>query len=1333
MFTDGLDKSALQWVRKEQARNTSAPPSAVASPDITRRDRNYSVRLNPAKGRGLPPPQLSHVHIHSDLLKQQSPSECTTNTTEDLEESVGSISGGNPNQDDCESGDEQDSGHYSPVSSSGLSPDDLGHSRNAASHMNDNVLREAKSNGNSIKGEQLELGDYYDRHLPLSRRESFGKHESLGHMDSLGRKEEKSRRNSLEGKENLDRRDSFAMSGVRQGDVNGNGRPLSENKRGDVPGKKSCLGTPQANIDDGELSSDTELSDDETSDVELDDDDDDEDEGAVGWVPYRASLEGAASLAQLRLSSESGLVRYVDQQENETKATKLSEVRTPNSLKKEIKPSKLSAPTHTLSPPRKWLSEPDTDEKDKREDMRVLRRSHSDGIIGPPSAPPMLDGMVLDSAEQGPATPTYSAHTAFSYDAAAIPQSVPAKRFESSMRSVSTMATEDIGASCRQPTTSVPLAAPVFLSGQAAWQSIIAYDACVRLCLRAWSRGCTEAPEFLQDECAVLRDCFGLSQILLQPQEDGIRKGASGEVEVAVAAKPKITSGNVKIQVRKIRIITNKPVHRGQTSGQRLAYVNAGAHYMRQMSGLLKDKVNSLRQTALNETPQDNFTCVIKLKSSPEAEAVRVQPGSTDSTVLLLEGSGDELLMEIQDSKGVSQGRLNVPIASISDDPNERVRWYGIYSGGENECVGKVQLFLHHTTVSPESASKWGPVGETRAYDIVLDVAMRVQKFQRRNLRLQGSWLWLLGEFASCYGVSESYTKLRYLACVMEIATPTEDCLVLINELLQPIFKARDENALSRQEKRILVEVEEQVQQLLALTFENYKALDEASTSGLAETFTQATGCVAPAILPAVQLFTLTHDILSVEAQSTLRNYFKTGAWKRCKRYMMETEEYVSSNSDGFLMDPLSMSTAYQKMKALCLNISSEVRTDIEIHNKHVLPSSIDLPNITAGIYGVELANRLRSFLVACPPSSPSPPVTDLMLATADFQRDLATWSIRPCKGGVDARELFHLYVVLWIQDKRLHLLDFCKFDKERCTWVTTQHSTSPFVEEVYERIKETLNEYEIIIHRWPEYTIPLEHAMADVERAVVAALEKQYADLLAPLKDLLVPKKFSLQYMQKLTRRQKPTVYSAPAQLGVMLNSIKRLLDTLRPKLETQMKAWAELLPDGAVFGERHNEVTIELRAKYKNYLQAIVEKLAGNSRLQNSTKLKRILQDTREAGGASDIRERMQPLTAQLEDTISHLHDVFTPRVFVAVCRGYWDRMARDVLQFLESRKGNKLWYKSTTLALGILDDIFASQMQRLQGRALQDKDLEPPRSVAEARSMLSQDTRNGADSFY
>ncbi|KAG0571325.1 hypothetical protein KC19_VG002500 [Ceratodon purpureus] len=80
------------------------------------------------------------------------------------------------------------------------------------------------------------------------------------------------------------------------------------------------------------------------------------------------------------------------------------------------------------------------------------------------------------------------------------------------------------------------------------------------------------------------------------------------------------------------------------------------------------------------------------------------------------------------------------------------------------------------------------------------------------------------------------------------------------------------------------------------------------------------------------------------------------------------------------------------------------------------------------------------------------------------------------------------------------------------------------------------------------------------------------------------------------------------------MLNNLKRLLDTLRPRMEAQMKAWIAWLPEDsggagrAVFGECLNEVTIELRAKYKNYLQSIVEKLADNARLQRRMKLKKI-----------------------------------------------------------------------------------------------------------------------------
>lgn len=40
----------------------------------------------------------------------------------------------------------------------------------------------------------------------------------------------------------------------------------------------------------------------------------------------------------------------------------------------------------------------------------------------------------------------------------------------------------------------------------------------------------------------------------------------------------------------------------------------------------------------------------------------------------------------------------------------------------------------------------------------------------------------------------------RYLSHVMNVAMPTKDCLELVNELLEPIMKAKSERSLTRQE-----------------------------------------------------------------------------------------------------------------------------------------------------------------------------------------------------------------------------------------------------------------------------------------------------------------------------------------------------------------------------------------------------------------------------------------------------------------------------------------------------------------------------------------------------
>ncbi|KAJ1383908.1 hypothetical protein SESBI_42978, partial [Sesbania bispinosa] len=674
------------------------------------------------------------------------------------------------------------------------------------------------------------------------------------------------------------------------------------------------------------------------------------------------------------------------------------------------------------------------------------------------------------------------------------------------------------------------------------WHGVIAYDACVRLCLHAWAMQCMEAPMFLENECSLLRDAFGLRQVLLQSEDELMVKCNQELSSEGVAPKPKKLIGKMKVQVRKVKmgldpptgcsmssLMTNKikmeyvrhhlshlqsklssgwqalrrirfaphlPAN-GSLARQSLAYVHASTRYLQQVSGLLKVGVTTLRSSSSSyEVVQE-----INIKVGSNNANIKVLSSIPTGLYALIEDCdslGDDLLVEVQDSKGKHFGRVLVQVATIADNPADKVRWWPIYREPDHELVGNIQLYIIYSTSADDNSHlKCGSVAETVAYDLVLEVAMKVQGFQQRNLSLHGPWKWLLTEFASYYGVSEIYTKLRYLSYVMDVATPTADCLNLVYNLLAPvIMKGNGKTSLSHQENRILGETKDEIEQILTLVFENYKSLDESHFSGISEVFRPASGRAAPALEPAVKLYKLLHDILSPEAQTAFCHYF-------------------------------------------------QVLGD----------------NMEAG---------------------PSSPVADLVIATSDFQRDLSSWNISPIKGGVDAKELFHLYILVWIQDKRLSLLETCKLDKVKWSGVRTQHSTTPFVDDMYERLKETLTDYE---------------AIADIEKAVVEALDKQYADVLSPLKESMAPKKFGLKYMQKLAKRS-TCAYVVPDELGILLNSLKRMLDVLRPRLESQFKSWGSCLPNAgnSAPGERLSEVTVMLRAKFRNYLQTIVEKLVEN-----------------------------------------------------------------------------------------------------------------------------------------
>lgn len=169
------------------------------------------------------------------------------------------------------------------------------------------------------------------------------------------------------------------------------------------------------------------------------------------------------------------------------------------------------------------------------------------------------------------------------------------------------------------------------------------------------------------------------------------------------------------------------------------------------------------------------------------------------------------------------------------------------------------------------------------------------------------------------------------------------------------------------------------------------------------------------------------------------------------------------------------------------------------------------------------------------------------------------------------------------------------------------------------------------------------------------------------------------------------------------------------------------------------------------------------SQTKAQRTTHLKRILQDTK-AHSSEDMHQRLIPLGENLSQMLCQLDTVLAPRVFVGVARGLWDRLGRQVLDFLDDRKENVGWFKGSSagialqvkiskskdrvefnhsefdsfsilvmVLLQVLENMFTLHLQKLQGNLLVDKDLEPPRSVLEARSMLSMDVAKDVSDSY
>lgn len=137
------------------------------------------------------------------------------------------------------------------------------------------------------------------------------------------------------------------------------------------------------------------------------------------------------------------------------------------------------------------------------------------------------------------------------------------------------------------------------------------------------------------------------------------------------------------------------------------------------------------------------YSCSLRVKSLPENDAVKMQAGSTESHILFVslllcfhklalyflnighwtwfvleyslpDGIGDDLIIEVHDSKGVYCGRAIAQVADISDDQV----WYFLELSVNNWILCNYMLHKHYinSLIAGREASLVAHIPWTRAW-----------------------------------------------------------------------------------------------------------------------------------------------------------------------------------------------------------------------------------------------------------------------------------------------------------------------------------------------------------------------------------------------------------------------------------------------------------------------------------------------------------------------------------------------------------------------------------------------------------------------------------------
>lgn len=411
MFTEGLDSTAVNWVREGTEVKRARPHTR--NPNI---DPVYNGRSR-SKSFGLPPPQLLSGHLRSGLMPSSRPAH------DDVEDSVGVAS---EYEESSVSGDEHDSGRYSGDSS----PQDdplLQQYREFENRYNGNGM--ARRSMPPVRRRETYTRDYlypYNRTQLHSRMQQFpgGLLESRHsqHQQESGTKDVKhsySRHQDEDvGDEYSDTAESFEEADGRH----------ARNGNRDYGVEHSYSGGPNFE----------EI-------VE-----NDEEDPAIN--AFKTGLKGVQQKpSEFVLHSQPIPMPQQGPRKSGAWLKTASDMEIP------------SAPPMAGS---------------ETESIGTVPQNYRVFFSGSSAKPEVIE------AELNSGRPQESSYTAFNQG--------PDRHFsvqgqtDQCSKPASVNVREAAG-SCRQSTASASQPPTFHLSGQGAWQALIAYEACVRLCLRAWA------------------------------------------------------------------------------------------------------------------------------------------------------------------------------------------------------------------------------------------------------------------------------------------------------------------------------------------------------------------------------------------------------------------------------------------------------------------------------------------------------------------------------------------------------------------------------------------------------------------------------------------------------------------------------------------------------------------------------------------------------------------------------------------------------------------------------------------------------------------------------